>query len=386
MKLPLLAANAAVPAASFSILQADSFEVPYGQYAHGVGMQIFDRESAVAMANDLSSLLGKLTRGFRGVPVYAGHPDHPDAKVSAQYPDRRARGWITEIIAGPESARFVVSYNELGRGEVSDSQWGGYSPLWLMRPIAANTGKPGQAFRPMVLKSIGLTNNPNIPVPPIIAANEEECAKIKDSPDEETPAPMKPELRAKLLKLAGLTDDATDEAFETALNEYCDKAMAAQEKPPEVEVLPPEKEAAANEALATLRGQIEAAVAVANEQAAGLKQTRIDFALDALVSSGRVTPAEREAVTSRLMAAANEGAFNSIISELKAAAPRLQTKPALSNGIASQRPVVIAANEDDSRKRQRDEAVAQVRTERPGISATLAWGIAAGRNPELFSR
>lgn len=373
------AANQAVMAGSFSILQADSFEVPYGEYPHSVGMQVFDREAAQMMANELSSLLGKLSRGFRGVPVYAGHPDHPDAKLAAQYPDRRARGWIKEIIPGDASARFVVSYNELGRSEVEDAQWAGYSPLWLMRPIPAANGKPGMRFRPAMLKSVALTNNPNIPVPPLIAANE-------DSPHPSETPPMKPTLKAKLLQLLGLAEDVDDDTFDTAANQYCDTELArraaAKDNPEKKDDGPP----AANEAvLSEMRLQIEGAVAAANQAAAELRATRVDFALEQLVNSGRLPAADRDATRARLLAAANDAAITSEISTLMAAKPRLQTSATHTQGLAAQRPAVAAANEAEERQRLRNEAVEQVRQAQPGVSATVAWGIAASRNPDLFS-
>lgn len=335
------AANTAVVAGGFSLIQPDSFEIEYGEYPHSVGVQIFDRASAQAMANDMASLLGKLTRGFRGIPVYAGHPDHPDQRLAAQYPDRKARGWITEIVVGDNSAHFLVSYNSLGKSEVEDAQWAGYSPLWLMQPAANQRGK----FRPMILKSMALTNNPNMPVKPIVVANEDEPTAPLPNP-----TPMKPETIAKLKKLLKLPEDADEAALDQAANAYCDKDTAA----------------AANAAITAMR------------------QTRIDFGLDQLVMTGRLPSSRRDIERTALLACANDAAITAHLDSLRAAKPALQTQPVHAANIASQKPAFTAANVDTDRARQRTEAVNTIKAERPGISGTVAWGMAASRNPELF--
>lgn len=364
-----LAANEAVVAGSFTITQPDGFEIAYGEYAHPVGTQVFDRESAQSMANELASLLGKITRGFRGVPVYAGHPDHPDQRMAAQYPDRKARGWIKEIIVGDKSARFVTAYNELGKGEVEDAQWAGYSPLWLMQPIANERGK----FRPMILKSMALTNNPNMPVPPLIVANETESTP-------ENPSPMKSELKAKLMKLLGLAEDADDTAFDEAANNFFDAKLAEKDRPAE-EPKPDEEKVKAEAAAAAAN----AATAAANEAVANLRTTRIDFALDQLMITGRVTPANLPAEKAKLVACANDADLTAAIEKLRAVKPSLQTGLTHAANIAAQKPELLAANDADARARQRQEAVDAVMKERPGISPTVAWGIAASRNAKLFT-
>jgi len=369
------AANEAVVAGAFTIMQPDGFELEYGEYPHSVGVQLFDRESAQSMANELSSLLGKLTRGFRGVPVYAGHPDHPDQRMAAQYPDRKARGWIKEIIVGETSARFITAYNELGKGEVDDAQWAGYSPLWLMQPVANQRGK----FRPMILKSMALTNNPNMPVKPLIVANETET---------ENTHPMKPETLLKLKKLLGIADDADDTALDQAANDFCDKALAKKDKPaPEPEKKDPPAEekkeeedppaSAANEA-------VQLALTAANDAVAAMRNTRIDFALDALISSGRLTLAKRDATRTSLVACANDADLSAQIDTLRGAKPGLQTKLTHSDNLAKDKGKVIAANDGDARRVLRDQAVEAVRKEKPGISDTVAWGIAASRDSALF--
>lgn len=362
------AANTAVVAGGFSLIQPDSFEIEYGEYPHSVGVQIFDRESAQAMANDMASLLGKLSRGFRGIPVYAGHPDHPDQRLAAQYPDRKARGWITEIVVGDNSARFLVSYNSLGKGEVEDAQWAGYSPLWLMQPAANQRGK----FRPMILKSMALTNNPNMPVKPLIVANEEEPPAPLPNP-----TPMKTETLAKLKKLLKLPDDADDAALDQAANDYLDKALApapAPEVKPEIKKEDDEED----------DKKVIPAAAAANEAISAMRGALINFGLDQLIMTGRLPASRRDIEHATLVACANDAAITAHLDTLRGAKPVMQTKPVHSANIATQKPAFTAANVDTDRARQRTEAVNAIKAERPGISGTVAWGMAASRNPELF--
>lgn len=197
---------------------------------------------------------------------------------------------------------------------------------------------------------------------------------------------MKPTLKAKMLKLLGLPEDADEDAFDAAANQYCDTELARRERKEEAPSAPAANEAAQDAALAAMRQQIESAVAAANEQAAALlRAARVDLALDALVASGRVPAADVPAQRARLLAAANDAALAAELEILRAAKPRLQTAAQHAPSLAGQRPATLAANEAAARTRQRDEAVAAVRAERPGLSATVAWGIAASRNPDLFS-
>lgn len=376
----LPAANTAVIAGGFTLMQPDGFEIEYGEYPHSVGVQVFDRESAQLMANELASLLGQVKRGFRGVPVYAGHPDHPDQRMAAQYPDRKARGWIKEIIVGETSARFISAYNELGKGEVEDAQWAGYSPLWLMQPVANARGR----FRPVILKSMALTNNPNMPVRPLIVANEDESGQASPA-DLETPkTPMKPETLAKLKKLLNLADDADETALDTAVNSYCDTAA---EKPavPEKKEPPAEEKKEEEIPAAAANDAFQLAIAAANTAVENMRLTRIDFALDQLVTSGRLPLANRDATRSSLVACANEFALSAQLNTLRGSKPTLQTKLTHSADLAKEKGQVIAANDGAARSRMRQEAVEAVTKEKPGISQTLAWGIAASRSPELFA-
>ena len=141
------------------------------------GLQRIDAEAGNAMAADMSGMLGKLKSLFNGYPIYMGHPFHPIAAEAAKYPDKKARGFIKSVEVANNTIRLIPKYNTLGQGEVGDQQLIYHSPQWRMVPVMAANGaqevKNGMpVFRPVALHSGGLTNDPNIPVPPLMAGNE----------------------------------------------------------------------------------------------------------------------------------------------------------------------------------------------------------------------
>lgn len=411
------AANEGVVAGSFSIEQADGFTIQYGEYSHSAGVQLFDKASAEAMANELSSLLGKLTRGFRGVPVYAGHPDHHDLKIRTQFPDRKARGWIKEIIAGENEAKFIVAWNELGRSEVEDAQWAGYSPYWLMQPVA------GLKARPVKLISFALTNNPNIPVTPLIVANEDgSYARSEDSTNNEprTKNQEQGTMNIDLNKLiaalteAGLIKEGDDEAaILSSIGSLARELQWAREARERMELEKAEMKAelasevtaenendhaallrlivarvktlAANEAqLETLNLQLQTQTARAdNERAA-----RVDAELHRLVSAANITAAERDAQRPALIAAANEDEFKSLLSGLSQKKITLQTKPQIAGDLAGQRGLLAANEQERSNQRMalvQKHVKALCGDKSPtGEQYDAAWNKARLEAPDLF--
>jgi phage I-like protein len=125
---------------------------PYGEFPNEKGTQIVDRESANAMVVEFNSVLGKLGRLFRGAPIYRGHPDaRPDI-----WPDDVRYGRINALDARDDGLYGKVAWNDLG---VKNKEQGYYvypSPAWNFKKIDGGKIKPNR------LKSIGLTNNPNI--------------------------------------------------------------------------------------------------------------------------------------------------------------------------------------------------------------------------------
>jgi len=154
--------------------------VPFGEWPHPAGLQLFDNESALRIKASFESLLAKARRAIdamgvggtraavdsfdNGAPIYQGHPD--DSTKKNDYPDKKAYGWVTGVRIEDNGATFEVEMNEPGLQLVKDKSFLYYSPFWNLEPAKDRRS----AYRPVSLISIGLTNNPNIPVPPM--ANE----------------------------------------------------------------------------------------------------------------------------------------------------------------------------------------------------------------------
>ena len=99
-------ANAADGGSPFAILQPDGFLVPFGEFPHKQGLQLFDRAAAEGIVAGHNSALSKIVRHFGGgtYPVYVGHPDLPGSKDA----DKRAYGWIENLTVAENGLHLSV--------------------------------------------------------------------------------------------------------------------------------------------------------------------------------------------------------------------------------------------------------------------------------------
>lgn len=149
----------------FSGTEAGAFQwvqlSPYGEFPHSVGMQRFTREDASNVVASWKGL-GNVAVRMIGMPWYIGHPDHDAFKD--RYTDTRAFGRIKDIEARDDGLYGKVKWNKLGMEAIENEEFHGHSVNWGVR--LDQQGK----LRPWILKSVGFTNEPNIPVQPIIGA------------------------------------------------------------------------------------------------------------------------------------------------------------------------------------------------------------------------
>ena len=147
----------------FTILQPDWVQLsPYGDFPHTRGLQRVDRDAAESMVAAFESFLGKASRLFGGVPFYAGHPDLPGASDHA---DQKAYGWITKLEARADGLFGLAKWSDAGRELLRQAHYKYLSPYWEATEIGRENGR--KIFRPIALISVGLTNQPNIPVRPL---------------------------------------------------------------------------------------------------------------------------------------------------------------------------------------------------------------------------
>jgi len=391
----IAAANALGGEAIFDVQQGDRLFVPYGRYQHPKGLQIFDRESAEAMIRAFNSVGAKIGRFLTGAgaPVYAGHPDVPGRADSN--PAAPALGWIEGITAENDGASFAVKWNADGTNAVANAHYRFYSAHWNCRPVKGG-------IQPVQLLSIGLTNNPRIPVPAI--AND-------DSTNQDTYQMKLTDILRKLLGIPAENENPTKAEIDEAATALMERLKASGEKEEaaendraartaEVTTLTAERDAlqsqataaandlaTANSQLSTLNSQLSAA----NDRATAERAARVDAALSTAASTGRVTAAELPALRTELVALENDD-LGARLTALAKAAPKLNTKPLADIGGA--RKDFAAANDDDARRTAIRDAVDAELTalandaHSAGLSAAArydrAFNRAMKKHPDLF--
>jgi len=164
---PAAPAKGAEPMANeFQLTQPDWAQLsPYGDFPHARGTQRVTPEVAARVVRAFDSLASKLERLFGGLPFYIGHPDLPNATPDA---DRKAYGWITALEARADGLYGRVKWSDPGRELLRQGHYKYLSPLWEAAPAGTEDGRP--IYHPERLVSAGLTNTPNLPLPPL--ANE----------------------------------------------------------------------------------------------------------------------------------------------------------------------------------------------------------------------
>lgn len=394
----VLVANGHDGGAVFAVTQEDSMFIPYGEFRHKVGMQVFDRQAAEDMIAANQKPLAKLARVFGAagaeIPIYVGHPDIPGTKDN----DKRAFGWAStsSMVAENEGLRIPVRWSDAGSALVSNGHFRFYSPVWWL-------AKTRRGMVPTGLKSIGLTNDPNIPVPALANEAETQDFKTQDPREEESQTieheePMKPEILAAL----GLEDGATPDEVLAAINALAEKAAAKPEPEAETpeetepeetepeedpELLKAEKLAADEKCQAA-----ENELATANEKITAMEgalKLAANHAVESAVCAGKLTPAEAPAKVEEILAANDLAEALHELGKLPAKVKTASTTGDL--GTAKAR-LVIAAN--DATAVAKAERAQLVANEYEGINPALshgarkrlAWQRAQAKHPALFSK
>lgn len=336
--------------AVFEVQQDGSFFVPFGRYSHEKGMQIFDKTAAEALQSAANSLLTKAA----GIPIYAGHPDvkgRPDTNPAAP-----AYGWIDAIEIENDGAKFIHRLNKRGQEAVANADFRYYSPHWLLKKVVGG-------LSPVRLLSMGLTNNPRIPVPAI--ANDQ---------DHQEKTMNEAQLRA-----IGLEPGATEDAINTRLAEL---GSAANDL---VTVTARATQAEAD--LVAARTEITAA----NDRATAARTALVDSTLDRAILAGRLTEADREPRRTELLAIENDGDLTGRLTDLDKAEKALPGSQV--GDLTGAREAAAAENDSSSRAVKRQQAVQSELTsiandypEMPKATRyDMAWQRAQRKHPTLFT-
>ena len=255
--------------------------------------QTVSLDNATAMMEEFNSVLGKLGRSFRGVPIYHGHPD-VDPEI---WPDDRRIGKITQLQARADGLWGLAEWNSIGQENKAEGWWIYPSPRW-----DAPAGK--NSFEPDRLISIGLTNTPRI------VESEPVFNSLTENENNTT---MDPQLiREKL----GLAPEATDEEVLAKLDSLTAAATEKEAMAPELE----NAKTAATEATAK-KDELACALTAAETNIISLREAHNNSILDLATREGRITAADRPTWAARLASENREQEINS----LKAIAPKLNT-------------------------------------------------------------
>jgi len=245
--------------------------IPFGEYPTEILLngkkvsvvQVVDAIAANEMKANFESTLARIAHLGQGLPIYEGHADDPEWRKANPGSRAVAVGRIKKLEIAADGLAAESKFNARGKELLSGDapQYSAHSVRWRMRPIA---GRPGH-YRPYLILSDGLTNNPNIPGS-AIGLNESppDSADETDEPEkEEDTITMNPDL----LKRLNLKPDATPAEIEAAVAALLDKAESAT---------------AANERITQLESQLKS-------QEDNLVATAINEA----VTSHRITEAEK---------------------------------------------------------------------------------------------
>lgn len=145
---------------------------PIGVFPHSRGFQNVDRTALETMVKNFKSFFGRLGRRFAGIPFYIGHPDVPG--YENLYNDRKAYGWIMDLEVREDGLYGRAQWSAAGRDLIAHRHFKFLSPFWEAIRIGTKDGRG--VFSPTVLKSVGLTNEPNLPLLPLANSDRDSTA------------------------------------------------------------------------------------------------------------------------------------------------------------------------------------------------------------------
>lgn len=302
-------------AANGELTPADWVWVEFGEFPCSAGLQVVNAETAAAIANELDEAAKSPL--FRGRPVYIGHPDHKAFRD--RYKDTRSYARVWKATVANEKLGFRMTWGKKGTEMVSDGEFDTFSPHWDVSIANAADGQPPRLY-PTKLKSLGMTNMPNIEgVSPI--ANEEEEDNMN--------------LLERLVALIGKDDVKTDDevigfvqSAITGLKAIYDSLEMRWKAEDAARAVANEAEGLAGE-LAALLGVLDGKlqVSIANEALVdgtkaelSVANERFEAAVNMLVggaiATGRIAPADKDVWSGKL-----RDDFVSVANELDAIEP-----------------------------------------------------------------
>lgn len=175
------------------------------------GLQVLDREGAAIMKKRFYSAVNQIAHLGRGLPIYEGHPDDPVWRKQNPEVRKIAVGRIKDLEIRKDGPWVRCVFNEKGVRLIGGDapEISAHSPHF---GLSIMQGQPNK-FRVEELRSIGLTNDPNMP---------DTAIGLNESTDPEAgevqPKDKTMKLNTDIMKRLGLNPEASEAATVTAVN------------------------------------------------------------------------------------------------------------------------------------------------------------------------
>ncbi|MGN0846825.1 MAG: phage protease [Kiritimatiellia bacterium] len=173
---------------------------PFGEFPHGETIQVCDHDAFVRLVARWR------VAGAKEVLCDFEHASEVDRVDS----DTRAAAWIANLAVSRDGLVGDMKFTDEGAAAVSNRRLRFLSPVWTLGPDG----------RPRSLRSVALTNRPNIHGEPVL--NKEPASNQNPKPEKEN-AKME-----KIKELLGLAPGATDEEVLAAVGRMRDELAEAR--------------------------------------------------------------------------------------------------------------------------------------------------------------
>ena len=164
---------------------------PYGEHPHKLGVQIFDRAAADALVSAWKNA------GSRELLADFEHESHDVAKRT------EAAAWLGDLHADHEGLWCRPRWSDLGLSAAQNGRYRYVSPVWDCEPLGEGRWKPVR------LKDVGLTNQPNL----------KGLIPFSNRADSGAPSKQPAKTMNKIATALGLAESATEDEILAAIAE-----------------------------------------------------------------------------------------------------------------------------------------------------------------------
>ena len=313
-------------------------------------------------------------------------------RLEAIFTDKKAYGWVTALRAAADGLRAEVKWTPLGRELVANGYYKFVSPYWEAEILSPASERP--VLRPVKLLSVGLTNEPNLPLPALSNSGGSGPAAIIAMPLKLERSFTKNQTQKTTRKESNMNTNITTKTTEAPAPVTPESGADSPAPGASTEALAPIRDlearlAACNSQLAALEAEVNSRETRTSETGAELarqvgalasKVTALHegfnaWLLENAIQAGRITPAEKPSWSASL-----RENFEAKAAELLQLTPSVH-REALTRDLAARNPNL--ANE----AARRDKVQQLVREKmRGGFTYEQAWLMVKREHAEIFNQ